>query len=84
MTLVKLTFSLSAGQRDDAREQRDPGGPRQVDRGGDAEHRAERVGARVAEHGALAQVLGKQRERRAERGGNGARRAAARAPAAPR
>ena len=50
------------GQSGDPGEQHDPGWPGQACRRG-AEHRAERVGAGVAEHGPLAQVLGQQGER---------------------
>ena len=71
MTLVKLTFSLAtvsavipASRRSARAAAGRPRRPR-------AEHGAERVGARVAEHGPLAEVLGQQRERGAERRGDG-------------
>jgi hypothetical protein len=59
------------GQRDDAGQQADARRTRQRSRGRRAEHRAKGVGAGVAEHGPLAQILWQQRERRPERRGHG-------------
>ena len=82
MTLVKLTFSLARSARR-SRQQAEPRRARQRPGGRRAEHRAERVGAGVAEHGPLAEVLGQQREgerrRAATAGGPASRRRAARA-----
>ncbi len=71
MTRVKLTFSLAtvsatipASRPSRARRGSALGGRR-------AEHRAERVGAGVAEHGPLAEVLGQQGERGAGGRGDG-------------
>ena len=70
MTLVKLTFSLATVSATIPASRPARRGPGQRPGRGRAEHRAERVGPGVAEHGPLGQVLGQQREARAERRGH--------------
>ena len=74
MTLVKLIFSAAAVSAATVPSSDQPAGAAELGHGGEAEQGAERVGAGVAEHRPLAEVLGQQRGGGAQRDGGQRRR----------
>ncbi len=67
MTLVKLIFSEAAVSAATVPSSDQPAGAAELGHGGEAEQGAQRVGAGVAEHRPLAEVLGQQRGGGAQR-----------------